>query len=77
MGFIKYGGSDPDTREEEVAAEVEPDMETAGGAEEKTLDSDDEEGAGGCPFPVAGGLSSSEPAEGNMVCRSARVCPGA
>lgn len=72
LGFIKYGGRESDAREEEVAAEG-VDIGMVVEAEEKPVD---EEGVGRCPFPVADCLSRSEPAEGNMVCRSARVCPG-
>lgn len=68
LGFIKYGGREPDAREEEVAAEGVDDM--------GMVVVEAEEGVGRCPFPVADCLSRSEPAEGNMVCRSARVCPG-
>jgi len=70
-----YGGRDPDAREEEVAAEG---VDAIGGvveAEEKAVDIAEEEGVRRCPFPVADCLSRSEPAEGNMVWRSARVCP--
>lgn len=76
MGFIKYGGREPCAREEEVAAEGVDDIGIVVEAEEKTVDREDEEGIGRCPFPVADCLSRSEPAEGNMVCRSASVCPG-
>lgn len=76
LGFIKYGGREADGREEEVAAEGVDDMGMVVEAEEKTVDREDEEGVGRCPFPVAGCLSRSAPAEGNMVCRSLSVCPG-
>lgn len=76
LGFIKYGGREPDAREEEVAAEGEEDIGMVVEAEEKTVDREEEEGVARCPFPVADCLSRSEPAEGNMVCSSASVCPG-
>lgn len=76
MGFIKYGGREPDASEEEGAADDGEDMGIVVEAEEKTVGREDEEGLGRCPFPVADCLSKSEPAEGNMVCRSASVCPG-
>lgn len=76
LGFIKYGGREPDAREEEAAAEGGDDIGMVVEAEEKTVDREDEDGVGRCPFPVADCLSMSEPAEGNMVCRSASVCPG-
>lgn len=76
MGFIKNGGIAPDAREAEVAAEAVDDRGMVVEAEEKTVDNEDEEGVGRCPFPVADCLSRSEPAEENMVCRSASVCPG-
>lgn len=43
--------------------------------DEKTAGRDDEEGVGMCPFPVTECLSKSEPAEGKMLCRSARAGP--
>lgn len=67
LGFIRYGGKDPDVKEEEGAAEDEDDMGMVVEAEEKTVGREEEEGVERCPFPVA---------EGNMVCRSASVCPG-
>lgn len=73
LGFIKYGGKGAEGREEEVPAEGEDDIGIVVEAEEKA---EDEEGVGRCPFPVAGCLSKSAPAEGNMDCRSAIVCPG-
>lgn len=76
LGFIKYGGREPDAREEEVAAEGVDDIGMVVEAEEKTVGREDEEGVGRCPFPVADCLRRSEPADGNMVCRSASVCPG-
>lgn len=76
LGFIRYGGREPDAKEEEGAAEGEDDIGMVVEAEEKTVGREDEEGVGGrCPFPVADCLRRSEPAEGNMVCRSASVCP--
>lgn len=68
LGFIKYGGREPDAREAEVATEGVDDIGMGVEEEEKTVDREEEEGVGRCPFPVA--------AEGNMVCRSASVCPG-
>lgn len=76
MGFIRYGGREPDTREEEVAAEGDEDMGVVVEGEEKVAGRAEEEGLGRCPFPVGGCLSRSELAEGNMVCKSARDCPG-
>ncbi len=75
LGFIKYGGKEPDTREEEGAAEGEDDIGMVVEAEEKAVGREDEEGVGWCPFPVADCLSRSGPAEGNMFCRSASACP--
>lgn len=76
LGFIKYGGREPDGREEEVAAEGADDIGLVVEAEEKAVDRADEDEVGRWPFPVVGCLSRSVPAEGNMVCRSASVCPG-
>lgn len=76
LGFIKYGGREPDAREEEGAAVGEDDIGMVVEAEEKTVGREDEEGVERCPFPVADCLSRSEPAEGNMAWRSASVCPG-
>lgn len=76
LGFIKYGGREPDPREEEVAADGDDDMGIVLEAEEKTVEREEEEELGRCPFPVVDCLSRSEPAEGNMVCKSASVCPG-
>lgn len=76
LGFIRYGGREPDAREEEGAAEGEDDMGMVVEGEEKTVGREDEEGVGRCPFPVADCLSRSEPAEGKMLCRSASACPG-
>lgn len=73
LGFIKYGGKGADERDEEVPAEGEEDMGMVVDAEEKA---EDEEGVGRCPLPVAGCLSKSAPAGGNMDGKSARVCPG-
>lgn len=75
FGFIRYGGREPDAREEEGAAVDEDDTGLVVEADEKTVGSDDEEGVGMCPFPVTECLSKSEPAEGKMLCRSARACP--
>lgn len=72
LGFIKYGGKGADGREEEVPAEGEDDMGMVADVEEKA----EEDGVGRCPFPVAGCLSKSAPAGGNMDGKSARVCPG-
>lgn len=76
LGFIKYGGREPDVRDEDVDAEGVDDIGMVIEGEEKTVDREDEEGVGRCPFPEAGCLSRSAPAAGNMVCRSASVCPG-
>lgn len=73
FGFIRYGGNGAEGREEEVPAEGEDDMGRVVDVEEKA---EDEEGVGRGPFPAAGCLSKSAPAEGNMDCRSAIVCPG-
>lgn len=75
MGFIRYGGREPDAREEEGAAVDEGDMGLVVEAEEKTAGRDEEDGVGTCPFPVTECLSKSEPAEEKMLCRSARACP--
>lgn len=64
LGFNKYGGRELDGREEVVAVEGDDDIGMVVEAEEKA---EDEEWGGRCPFPVAGCLSNSVPAEGNIV----------
>lgn len=73
FGFIRYGGREADGKEEEVAAGGADDIGMVVAAEEKA---EDEEGGGRCPFPVGGCLRRSVLGEGNIVCRSAIVCPG-
>lgn len=75
LGFIRYGGREPDAREDEGAAVDEDDIGLVVEADENVVGRDDEEGVGMCPFPVTECLIKSEPAEGKMPCRSALACP--
>lgn len=68
LGFMRYGGSELDEREEEDAVDG-----TEVGVEENMED----EGLCRCPFPVGGCLRMSEPEEPwNMLWRSPMFCPG-
>lgn len=69
LGLIKYGGREPDASEEVVADDDDDDdMGIVLEDKERAVDRADAEWGGSCPLPGA---------EGNMVCRSASVCPGA